>query len=76
MEDSIKTNPNVEINLGEAADYKNLIDHEIGFQQSDARTNKHKDNCKGGLSLQMEENCEIDDESDNYWDADEEINEN
>ena len=24
--------PNVEIKLGEATEYKNLIDHEIGFQ--------------------------------------------
>ena len=73
MEDSIKMNPSAEINLGEVAESKKIKDHEIGLQQSYARTDEHKDNCKGGLSLQLEERCEIDDESDNYWDAEEEI---
>ena len=33
------------------------------------------DYCKRRPSLQLKENCEINDESDNYWDAEEEINE-
>ena len=68
-------NPNAKIDLGEVSESGKSKDHKIGFQQSYAQTDEHKDDCKGVPSLQLEERCEIDDESDNYWDAYEEINE-
>ena len=43
MEDSIKTNPSVEINLGEAAESKNIKDHETGLQRSNAQTYESRD---------------------------------
>ena len=58
-------NPSAEINLGEVAESKKIKDHEIELQQSSAQNDKHKDNCKGRLSPQLEEKCETNDESDN-----------
>ena len=69
MEDPKELNPNAKGDLNEASD------HEIDYQQPYAQTDEYQDDCKRVPSLHLEERCELDDESDNYWDAYEEINE-
>ena len=75
MKDSKEMNPNTEVDLGEASESGKSKDHEIDCQQSYAQTDEYQDDCKRILSLHLEERCELDGESDNYWDANEEINE-